>query len=163
MDRFPRWSRLALAEFVGVHHECHLWDTGRDARVNNPVTSDVPSLVFQGEWDPAVPNPPIQAAASHLRNGTFVQVPGIGHGALGSYLGWQDCPRSVAAAFLRNPTAPLDASCVAAMPHVHFETSLPSFGGSRSDDVRALLRDTRERCGSDASCRLYDRLRRAGA
>ena len=93
----------------------------------------------------------------------MVRVPAIGHGALASWGGWEQCPRSVAAAFLRDPTAPLDTSCVDAMPHVTFEPRFPSVSGSRSDDIRALLRDARQRCESDARCHEYLRFRSLAA
>jgi pimeloyl-ACP methyl ester carboxylesterase len=146
MDRFPRWSRVARAGFADDHHICHLFDVGRASAVRNPVSSDAPTLVFEGEWDPAVPNPPIEAAARHFRNGTLVQVPGIGHGALASWVGWQDCPRSVATAFLNHPTAPVDTTCVDHMPHVVFETSLPS-GLSPGSALRSAV----DRCAVSAS------------
>jgi hypothetical protein len=54
----------------------------------------------------------------------------------------------VATAFLNHPTAPVDTSCVEAMPHVVFETSLGGAAGGH--DVEALLREARERCAAPA-------------
>jgi pimeloyl-ACP methyl ester carboxylesterase len=145
MQRFPRWRRVALDEFRGTHHQCSLWQVGRDPVVRNPVESDVPTLLFQGEWDDSIPNPPIDAAARHLKNGTLVKVPGVGHGSLASYGGWQACPRSVATAFLHHPTAPVDTTCVGHMPHIVFRTSLPSAGS-----LGSTLRSAVDRCGDSA-------------
>jgi pimeloyl-ACP methyl ester carboxylesterase len=134
---FPAWGFAPSEVPRFLRHMCEAWDVGRASpSIHRYVTSATPALLFSDEWDGAVPNPPIQAAAAHLRDSTLIEVPGIGHGALASYLGWQDCPRSIAAAFLDHPRAEVDTSCVNEMPHVVFWVPGHGPGAAR---VGALL------------------------
>ncbi len=154
VDRYPRWAWVTRDGFRSEHRRCTLWDVGRDNRVGGFTDVDVPTLMFEGQWDPAVPNAPIEAEATHLHDGTFVQVPDIGHGALVSWLGWQDCPRSIATFFLNHPNATQDTSCVDDMPHTVFETSLPGLPDGRAADLRGALRAVRERLARGPYARL---------
>ncbi|MGH2635345.1 MAG: hypothetical protein ACRDHU_04280, partial [Actinomycetota bacterium] len=54
--------------------------------------------------------------------------------------GWEDCPRSIATAFLDHPGRTLDTSCVDEMPHLVFETALPG-AGPRADVSLANSRE----------------------
>ena len=76
-----------------------------------PVTSDIPTLVMSGEYDPITPPAYGQLAAKTLSKSFWLQFPGIGHGVVFS----SGCGTSVAQAFLQNPTAKPDASCTATM------------------------------------------------
>jgi pimeloyl-ACP methyl ester carboxylesterase len=121
--RFPTWSTFAEEQAAFERRVCDAWDVGRaPAWMGDPVRSAVPTLVFQGEWDIAVPNPPIEVAAGSLPEGTLVRIPGIGHGALVSSAGWQRCPRSIAERFLNRPALPIDLGCIDDMPRVRFAT-----------------------------------------
>lgn len=92
--------------------ECLLWNVpSAPAIENQPVTSTLPTLIFSGNYDPVTPPAWGQAAADFLPNSTHLVFPGIGHGALDVH----PCPTGIALAFLANPAAPLDTSCVAAM------------------------------------------------
>ena len=73
-----------------------------------PVHSDVPSLLYGGEFDPATPYDDAVRAGRHLRNSTLVQVRGASHAGMGR----DDCTRSIAHAFLRNPQAKPDLACL---------------------------------------------------
>ncbi len=91
---------------------CALWDvTAAQAVENQPVTSDIPTLVMAGEYDPITPPRWGERAVESLPNATFVEFPGVGHAAALS----ADCPAEVAIAFLDDPTAPVDTSCIATM------------------------------------------------
>lgn len=81
------------------------------ASFNEPVTSDIPTLVFADEYDPITPPEDSRAAADALGNATFFLFPGLGHGATLSH----DCPESIFRAFVADPTAAPDGSCIAAM------------------------------------------------
>jgi hypothetical protein len=83
---------------------------------NQPVTSDIPTLVMQGEYDPITPPAWGQHAAETLENGYFYIYPGVGHGAALV----DGCPREMMLAFLENPTATPDDSCIAGMDGVSF-------------------------------------------
>lgn len=95
-----------------ISNLCDAWQAGTANEVENqPVTSDIPTLVMSGSLDPITPPIFGQTVAANLANSTWVEFPGVGHGA--SLSG--DCPKSVALAFLDNPASELDTSCTAEM------------------------------------------------
>jgi pimeloyl-ACP methyl ester carboxylesterase len=87
--------------------DCRLWDvTPSPMSVRRPVVSDVPTLVFTGEYDPITPPRYGEAVASRLSNSTVVQFKGEGHGHYDT-----PCGTALVKAFLDHPTAPVDGSC----------------------------------------------------
>lgn len=106
----PRFRRVVLDDTF--REECRVWDAGRaDAAVDRPVRSRVPALLLVGEFDPVHPRSSSDAIARFLPNSTVVEFPGIGHGTQFAH----DCPRSILRAFVLDPTAAVDTSCVDAM------------------------------------------------
>lgn len=86
---------------------CSIWDVPPSPPVENePVRSDIPTLVLAGEFDPITPPELGMAVATNLSNATYVEFPAVGHGVL--YEG--ECGESVVTAFLDGEDAP-DASC----------------------------------------------------
>lgn len=79
---------------------------------NDPVRSDIPALVLGDEYDPVTPPEQSQHAAESLSHSTFVKFPGLGHGAV---FAAPECPEIIFRAFLAEPTATVDTSCVASM------------------------------------------------
>ena len=79
---------------------------------NDPVRSDIPTLVLGDEYDPVTPPEQSQHAAESLSHSTFVKFPGLGHGAV---FAAPECPEIIFRAFLADPTATVDTSCVASM------------------------------------------------
>jgi pimeloyl-ACP methyl ester carboxylesterase len=91
---------------------CEEWDSGQaDPIENEPVTSDVPTLLMAGEFDPITPPAWAHHAAETLSNATVVDFAGVGHGA--SVV--EGCPRDMLIAFLNDPTSLLDDACLAEM------------------------------------------------
>jgi pimeloyl-ACP methyl ester carboxylesterase len=84
---------------------------------NAGVVSDVPALVLAGRFDPITPPAGTEAVAERLPHSTFLLFPADGHGVTGT----NDCADAIEIAFLADPTARLDASCVAKL-------SGPAFG-----------------------------------
>ena len=78
---------------------------------NEPVLSDVPALVLAGLYDPVTPPAGTEAVASQLTNATFGLWPNQGHGVTG-----EPCATAVELAFLDDPSAPVDLSCLAKVP-----------------------------------------------
>lgn len=76
---------------------------------NQPVHSDVPVLIFNGQFDPITPPGWGELAAQTLPNSRIVTFPGVGHGA--SLLGY-GCPQQIASAFFDDPARRLDISCI---------------------------------------------------
>ena len=113
-------DQLNIAMVTGIEDQfitCDYWDSGiADALENEPVVSDVPTLVFSGEYDPITPPVWGQSAADHLPNSFHFVFPGVGHGAIDG----GDCPVGIALAFLDNPTQEPDSSCISQMRVEHY-------------------------------------------
>ena len=75
-------------------------------------TSGVPTLIFEGGFDPVLPPSLGSDIAKTLTHSTIVTIPAGSHGnAMGT-----PCATSISGAFVDNPSAPLDTSCVASLP-----------------------------------------------
>ncbi len=87
---------------------CEIWDVmpAREAS-QSPIVSDLSTLVVVGEFDPITPPLWGEATIDDLTNATLVTVPAAGHGAT-----LETCPESIMLAFLDDPTAELDQSCL---------------------------------------------------
>ncbi len=113
----PRLRDLFVESTVGFLESCAEWGAGEAAAAANElITSDLPTLVMAGEYDPITPPEWGRRAADGLGNSAFIEFPGVGHAASVS----GDCPTSIALAFLDDPAAPLDTSCVATMRPPNF-------------------------------------------
>lgn len=96
---------------------CEQWGAGEaDAIENENITSDIPTLILAGEYDPITPPAWGQVVAEGLANSYFYQFPGVGHGA--SLAG--ECPISVMEAFWVDPTQEPAAACIAEMTSPQF-------------------------------------------
>lgn len=115
---------------------CDLWQAGTaDAIENEPVSSDLPTLILAGEYDPITPPSWGQAVAEGLSNRYYFEFPGIGHGA--SISG--DCPLAITQAFLADPTTEPSRVCVAAMAGPAF--AVPSDGTVVAIELEAYSND----------------------
>lgn len=77
-----------------------------DPVMNEPVSSDVPTLVMAGEFDPVTPVAWAQLAAETLPNSQTVIFPGEAHGVSPS-----DCGLKIVLEFLDDPGNPVDQGC----------------------------------------------------
>ncbi|MEY2591289.1 MAG: hypothetical protein QOJ67_3273 [Acidimicrobiaceae bacterium] len=102
-----------LTSFFALSPEpCELWNVPSvDASYNEPVRSDIPTLVLADEYDPTTPPEGGKAVADALTHATFVQLPGLGHGAVFS---GAPCPVNVFQSFLADPSS-AHTACVATM------------------------------------------------
>ena len=89
--------------------------TAADRR--QPVTSDIPTLVLAGEYDPITPPAWGQLATKTLSHSYFFQFPGSGHGEL---FGRHDCAGAIAASFFDDPSKAPDSSCIAGLSEPKF-------------------------------------------
>jgi pimeloyl-ACP methyl ester carboxylesterase len=78
---------------------------------NQPVTSDIPTLVLAGEYDPITPPEYGRTAAQALASSFFYELPGLGHGVSAD----NGCAMGLMLDFLAEPAAEPDAACVAEM------------------------------------------------
>jgi pimeloyl-ACP methyl ester carboxylesterase len=82
------------------------------------VRSDIPALILAGSFDPVTPPLWGRTTAEHLTNATFVEFPGYGHN-----VGTDNpCVADLEAAFVDDPSAPLDTGCVASARNAEFVT-----------------------------------------
>ena len=97
---------------------CESWDAKEaDPIENEPVSSDIPTLVLAGEYDPITPPAWGRLAAETLSNSLYFEFPAMGHGASLSEV---ECPLNVALEFLDDPTAALQGDCIAEMSGPEF-------------------------------------------
>ncbi len=90
--------------------------------IHDPVTSDVPVLTLDGEFDAVTPASGADTVRSTLTTSYGLQFPGIGHGVLLA----SGCPTAIVASFLADPTQEPDASCIAEMPEFTTATGQPT-------------------------------------
>jgi pimeloyl-ACP methyl ester carboxylesterase len=115
----PQLSSLEKDNVEAILDACRDWEVpalgpGLDAT----VTSDVPVLLFNGQYDPITPPAYGEAAAQSLSGSYLFTFQGLGHGALPE----GRCPVEIARAFLNDPGSRPDASCVAGEKPVTFTT-----------------------------------------
>jgi pimeloyl-ACP methyl ester carboxylesterase len=101
-----------IAEYFDCYYEfnlCESWQSGRaDPVENTAVTSDLPALIFAGQYDPITPPEWGRLATDTLSNHSFYEFPGLGHGIMRS----NECGLEIGLQFLADPTGELDASCL---------------------------------------------------
>ena len=97
--------------------QCQAWHVKTAAASESaPVTSAIPTLVMESEYDPVTPPSNGNLAAQTLTNSYKVLFPGVGHGA---FL-FNTCPTTVALSFWEAPTRQPNESCVADMGEPQF-------------------------------------------
>lgn len=82
------------------------------------VQSDIPTLVFNGRFDPITPPAYGKEAAKTLSKSYYFVFPDTGHGALMT----SECADAIFLEFLSNPDHPPDGSCIGSLPPVKFMT-----------------------------------------
>ncbi len=91
-----------------IIESCSVWDQpGADAVAGSPVSSDTPTLLLSGEFDPITPAAFAEATAAGLSNATVVTQAGRGHGI---WIG-NDCIGSIVLDFVSDPASGLDITC----------------------------------------------------
>jgi len=87
---------------------CPAWEQGEaSAIVGTPVSSDLPTLLLSGTFDPITPATFANAAADLLPNATTVTQDGRGHGV---WFG-NSCIAGIVQQFVADPLRTLDTSC----------------------------------------------------
>lgn len=98
---------------------CKKWAVPQlGARADEPVASNIPTLVLSGNFDPITPPPNGQAAAETLAPSYPYVFPAYGHGALTS----GDCPNEMIADFVRDPSRAPNAQCIKETARINFLT-----------------------------------------
>ena len=129
----PFWNDyLAVSENVGTFafEVCDLWNAGSAPAVEDePVTGDIPTLFLAGDFDPVTPPQWAESAAELLDDAQVVRFPALAHGVTS-----EPCGMGLAAAFIADPSAPLDISCAT-------ETIAPAFVAVADTDIELVAFD----------------------
>lgn len=105
----PALTRYAAQDAADFQAACQRWNVDLlPASVDDPVVSDIPTLVLNGRFDPITPPANGSEAALSLKRATVLTFPNTGHGAFQS----EPCASAIAAAFVANPEAAPSSACV---------------------------------------------------
>ena len=116
----PELSKDANISNEGLVKLCTDWKVpALPAQEDTAVVSDIPTLVFNGRFDPITPPAYGQEAAKTLSKSYLFIFPNTGHGALTT----SACADGIFLEFLSNPDKQPDSSCIDALPPVQFVTS----------------------------------------
>jgi pimeloyl-ACP methyl ester carboxylesterase len=106
----PQIAQGAADDLNYYKDVCTLWQVpALPAIVNAPVTSNVPTLLLAGQFDPITPPSFAEEAARTLANGYLVTSPVASHGVAFS----DGCTDRILQNFLDEPLVEPDASCMA--------------------------------------------------
>lgn len=98
---------------------CAAWNVAPAPAVENePVRTDIPTLIFAGEFDPATPPQWGRRLLNAMPGAYFVQMPGLSHGA-----SFNACGGRMAFDFINDPLTPPVLTCVARLPGADFAAS----------------------------------------
>ena len=99
---------------IAVQEMCAGWETGPVSLIEDqPVVSDIPVLILNGDNDPITTNIWAQMAAETLSNSQYFEFSGFGHAVLSPELDNLLCQKTIVDAFIKDPEVPVDGSCVA--------------------------------------------------
>jgi pimeloyl-ACP methyl ester carboxylesterase len=99
---------------------CKAWNVPvLDPAQEKPVVSDIPTLIFNGRFDPITPPAYGQEVADTLSHSYYFVFPNTGHGAISSTA----CADRIFLEFLNDPQTKPDGSCIAQIPAVTFITN----------------------------------------
>jgi pimeloyl-ACP methyl ester carboxylesterase len=117
-DRAALMERLGVGSLGDACDALHPFRAGPERA--EPVTSDLPVLLFTGRLDPVTPPAYARLAAGTLQNARVVEVPGAGHGESPRH----DCTQRLTREFLVDPAAPLDVACADSIQPPPFVTDV---------------------------------------
>jgi pimeloyl-ACP methyl ester carboxylesterase len=97
---------------VKVFAVCEEWPSEwAPAIETQPVWSEIPTLILSGAYDNLTPVSWNKSAFETLPTGVFVLAPGAAHGVIT----YSACADQIAQAFITNPDASPDTSCLAGL------------------------------------------------
>jgi pimeloyl-ACP methyl ester carboxylesterase len=108
-DVRPQIVERAKRDLPSIIRSCKTWNVEQLPKtVDDPVISDIPTLVLNGRFDPITPPQNGQEAAKTLKNSYFFEFPNTGHSAFQSI----DCANDIVSNFLKDPSTRPDDDCV---------------------------------------------------
>lgn len=104
-----------------IFKACKSWGAvGPHLGENDPVISDIPSLIITGKYDPVTPPIYGQQIAEGLSNSYYFEFPNLGHTPTAADS--SGCAMEIALEFLDNPTVEPDRSCMDELQQIVFVT-----------------------------------------
>ena len=99
---------------------CDFWQvTPRPELESKAITSDIPTLILAGEYDPATPPSNGEKASEKLSKSQYFLFNGLSHGILrapSSEAGEVSCAMKMVLQFLDDPSAVVDGACASQLP-----------------------------------------------
>lgn len=115
-QRSPALGLGGIDEGTASPEVCRAWGVEAAPPVENqPVVSDVPALIFAGEFDPDTPPQWGRQLLANLSRAYYVEMRGHSHGA-----SFNPCATRISAAFLRDPRSPPAVGCALALRGADF-------------------------------------------
>jgi pimeloyl-ACP methyl ester carboxylesterase len=109
----PELAALMKDSNLSLLQVCNLWQVPKlGPEANEPVVSDIPTLLLSGRFDPITPAYFADTVARTLSHSYLYTFPDTSHGA---FL-FNSCAISIALDFLNNPDSAPNAGCIAAEP-----------------------------------------------
>lgn len=100
-----------------IKDTCAIWNVPpSDSVENRGVVSDIPTLVFAGNFDPITPPSGAELVASKLKNHYYFEFSTMSHGVMRS----NPCALQMGLAFLDDPTVAPDSSCMTSEGRLEF-------------------------------------------
>jgi pimeloyl-ACP methyl ester carboxylesterase len=113
----PQITAFYTASVRSLFAACQAWNPAQpEGRENQAVTSDRPTLVLAGEFDPVTPPDWGRQVAISLSQAHFYEFPAIGHWVTRS----SNCALQMSLAFWDDPTSAPDASCIQSIGGLEF-------------------------------------------
>jgi pimeloyl-ACP methyl ester carboxylesterase len=104
---------------VAAFDLCKVWNVPAAASSEwQPVVSNIPTLIMEGEDDPITPPTNGDSVATHLPKSYVTLFPATGHG---TYLSGQACPVEIAQSFLNQPDQRPNTTCIQSMQEPNFQ------------------------------------------
>lgn len=141
LQAYPELESYGLLAFYGspdfLPIVCSLWGAAPfTAGQMEPLTSDIPSLILAGEYDPTTPAYYGRQLAEQLGQSYFFEFAGLGHTPS---IGQADnCALAIALAFLHDPTVRPAEQCPAEQSSISF--AVP-YDGSQPITLEPFSRD----------------------
>ncbi len=102
-----------------IYDLCNLWDIRPLAEgENDPVNSEIPTLIIAGKYDPVTPPSFARQLAGHLTHSYIAEIPDQGHAPSAS--GISDCPTRVISAFLQDQNTSPNLTCIQEINAIQF-------------------------------------------
>ncbi len=113
----PALARYAVQDAAEFQAGCRAWNVEPlPGSVDDPVVSDLPTLILNGRFDPITPPRNGEDVARTLKRSFVFTFPNTGHGALQS----ESCAADIAGAFLDTPDMPPASACLGALSAPRF-------------------------------------------